>query len=409
MDDLRQDLERYLSDPVARREPDALFHRLVTQAPVLDLGRVWVVSGYNEIVAAAVHPAVVTDPKAVGLELPESPVTAPLRRLLPMRSGTDHTRLRQVVSAPFSARATEQLRPAVAAAIDELLAPHLDSGQLDVIADLARPLPVTLSCAMIGVPVGDRDRVHQWAPVLARAALTPWPSAEATAALATVLDDLRQYVEGLRQDRAAAPADDLVGRLVAAHRAGRLTDDELFEHVILLFINGLDTLTSGLAVAAWRLLTRPELGQLVRERPEFADAAFEECLRLSTPIRIGGRITATEVEFGGVTVPARSVLTLLFAAGNRDPRQFPEPDRFLPDRPQRRHLGYGHGTHRCLGAPLSTAVGGMVLRRLAALPGLATELTAETVPWSRSLAFGGLDALPLTFDPAGQPALAVSR
>jgi cytochrome P450 len=178
--------------------------------------------------------------------------------------------------------------------------------------------------------------------------------------------------------------------------------------VILLFINGLDTLTSGLAVAAWQLLTRPELGQLVRERPEFAEPAFEECLRLSTPIRFGGRITATEVELGGVTIPARSVLTLLFAAGNRDPRQFPEPDRFLPDRPQRRQLGYGHGAHRCLGAPLSTAVGGTVLSRLADLPGLATELTAQTVPWSRSLGFGGLDALPLTFDPVSQLALAGS-
>ena len=409
MDDLRQGLERYLADPVARREPDALFHRLVTQAPVLDLERIWVVSGYDEIVAAAVHPAVLTDPKAVGMEFPESPVTAPLRRLLPMRSGADHTRLRQVVSAPFGARATEQLRPAVAVAVDELLAAHLGSGQLDVVADLARPLPVALSCAMMGVPAGTRDRVHGWATVLARAALTPWPSAEATAALAAVLDELRQYVEGLCRDRAAGPADDLVGRLVAAHRTGRLTDDELFEHVILVFINGLDTLTSGLAVAAWQLLTRPELGQLVRERPELAEPAFEECLRLLTPIRVGGRITVTEVELGGVTIPARSVLTLLFAAGNRDPRQFPEPDRFLPDRPQRRHLGYGHGTHRCLGAPLSTAVGGIVLGRLADLPGLATELTAETVPWSRSLGFGGLDALPVTFDPIGQPVLAGSR
>jgi cytochrome P450 len=422
MDDLRQGLERYLADPVARREPDALFQRLVTQAPVLDLERIWVVSGYAEIVAAAVHPAVLTDPKAVGLEFPESPVTAPLRRLLPMRSGADHTRLRQVVSTPFSARATEQLRPAIAAAVDELLAPLLGAGQLDVVEDLARPLPVALTCAMMGVPAGTRDRVRGWATVLARAALTPWPSAEATAALAAVLDELRQYVEELCRHRAGspvgAPGSDLVGRLVAAHRSGRLTDDELLEHVILLFINGLDTLTSGLAVAAWQLLTRPELGRLVRERPELAEPAFEECLRLLTPIRVGGRITAAEVELGGVTIPARSVLTLLFAAGNRDPRQFPDPHRFRPDRPPRRHLGYGHGPHRCLGAPLSTAVGGIVLGRLADLPGLATELTAQTAPWSRSLGFGGLDALPVTFAPVtfapaggqvAQPALAGSR
>jgi cytochrome P450 len=409
MDDLRQDLERYLSDPVARREPDALFHRLVTQAPVINLERIWVISGYDEIAAATVHPAVLTDPKAVGMEYPESAVTAPLRRLLPMRSGADHTRLRQAVSTAFSARATEQLRPAIVAAIDELLRPRLGSGQLDVVADLARPLPVALTCAMMGVPASDRDLVTGWATVLARAGLTPWLSAEASAALAAVLDDLRQYVEQLRRDRAARPADDLVGRLVAAHQAGRLTDDELFEHVILLFINGLDTLTSGLAVAAWQLLTRPELGQLMRERPELAEPAFEECLRLSTPIRVGGRITAAEVELGGVTIPARSVLTLLFAAGNRDPRQFAEPDRFRPDRPRRRQLGYGHGPHRCLGAPLSTAVGGVVLSRLAGLPGLTTELTAQTVPWSKSLGFGGLDALPLTFDPVGQLALVGSR
>jgi cytochrome P450 len=409
MDDLRQDLERYLADPVARREPDALFHRLVTRAPVLDLGRVWVISGYDEIVAAVLHPAVVTDPTAAGLELPASAVTAPLRRLLPMRSGTDHTRLRQVVSAPFGARATEQLRPVIATTIDELLAPHLNSGQLDVVADLARPLPVALSCAMMGIPAANRDQVQGWATVLARSALTPWPSAQATDALAIVLAELRRYVEELRRDRAAAPTDDLVGRLVAAHRTGRITDDELFEHVILVFINGLDTLTSGLAVAAWQLVTQPELGRLVRERPELAEPAFEECLRLWSPIRVGGRITVTDVELGGVVIPAHSVLTLLFAAGNRDPRQFPDPGRFRPDRPQRRHLGYGHGSHRCLGAPLSTTVGGIVLRRLADLPGLATELTAETAPWSTSLGFGGMDALPLTFDAVGLLALAGSR
>jgi cytochrome P450 len=409
MDDLRRDLDRYLSDPAARREPAALFGRLVTQAPVLDVGRVWVASGYDEIVAAAVHPAVLTDPKAVGMNFPESPVTAPLRRLLPMRSGADHTRLRQAVSASFSARATQELRPAIIAAVDELLAPLLGTGQLDVVADLAFPLPVALTCAMMGVPGSDRERVRAWAVVLARASLTPWPSADATEALAAVLDDVRRYVEELRLDRLVAPTDDLAGRLIAAHQAGRLTDDELFEHVILLFINGLDTLTSGLAVAAWELLTRPELSLLLRERPELAEPAFEECLRLSTPIRVGGRITAAEVELGGVIIPPRSVLTLLFAAGNRDPRQFPEPDRFQPDRPGRRHLGYGHGTHRCLGAPLSTAVGGVVLRRLSCLPGLATELTAETVPWSRSLGFGGLDALPLSFDPVNLSALAESR
>ncbi|MEU3464248.1 cytochrome P450 [Streptomyces sp. NPDC006733] len=399
MEGLRHQLTRFIQDPAARRDPAGLYRRLLTEAPVLDLGRVHVISGYEEIVTVLMHPGTAVDPAAIGLDRPGSSALAQvLARTLPMRDGADHTRLKRLATAAFSARRLAEIRARIETTTEELLAPLLAAGSFDLVADLAVPLPVAVSCAILDVPPQERERVTGWAGLVARSLLDPFAGAERTAALDAEFEGFRAWVEELCAARAARPGNDLISRLVQARDAGRLDDEDLLAFVVMLFANGLETLTSGLAVAAWQLLRNPELAAGIRAAPHTAEAVFDECQRLGSPVRASARGLGGDVRVGDTLLPAGRVVLLLYAAANRDPRRFPDPDRFDPARAERRHLAFGHGPHHCLGAPLSLMAGGTVLALLAAAGAereLSTPLDEDTARWSEQFVFGGLRELPV--------------
>jgi cytochrome P450 len=289
-------------------------------------------------------------------------------------------------------------------AVDELLDEPLRSGRFDVVADLAVPLPVAISCALLDVPRADRGRVLAWSTVFSsnfgRFRLTDGERDE----LATRVDELLEYIAHLCETRRRSPGDDLVSQLIAATDSGEIDHDELTAFVLMLFANGLETLTSGIGIAVWLLLQHPEHLERLRREPQLAEALFEECLRLGSPVRASSRALAADMELGGEQLRRGDVAVLFYAAGNRDPRVFAEPDRLDPDRPNGRQLAFGHGAHFCLGASLSLGAGKVVLQRLAErCDGLATPLTHETAPWNESLVFNGLRSLPVTFDPVPEP------
>jgi cytochrome P450 len=412
MDSLRHELARFIQSPSARHDPPGLYRRLLATAPVLDLGRVHVISGYEEIVTVLMHPGTVVDPSAVGLARSGSSALAEVvARMLPLRDGRDHTRLKRLATAAFSARRLAVIGRQISATTERLLSPLLESGSFDLVTDFAVPLPVAVSCSILDIPEQDRHRVTGWAGLVARSLLDPDPAASEAAALDAEFEEFREYVEELCARRAAHPGDDLISRLTAARAAGQLDDEDLLAFVVMLFANGLETLTSGLAVAVWQLLRTPGLMELLRARPELAQDVFDECQRLGSPVRASARALTVDVPVGGTVLPAGTVTLLLYAAANRDPRRFPAPDRFDPARSERRHLAFGHGPHHCLGAPLSLLVGAGVLRTLAeagAHRRISTPLTEETAPWSEQFVFGGLRSLPLLSPPAATPAAPVT-
>lgn len=397
MDSLRHELARFIQSPAARHDPPGLYRRLLAEAPVLDLGRVRVVSGYDEIVTVLMHPGTRVDPSAVGLARSGSSHLAEVvARMLPLRDGAEHSRLKRLATTAFSARRLAVIAERIEETTGRLLAPLLASGRFDLVAELATPLPVAVSCAILDVPEEDRDRVTGWAGLVARSLLDPFADAAQNAALDAEFAEFRDYVEELCARRAANPGDDLISRLTVARAQGKLDDDDLLAFVVMLFANGLETLTSGLAVAVWHALRTPGLLDLLRAHPERAEAVFDECQRLGSPVRASARAVTADVPLGPATVPAGSVVLLLYAAANRDPRRFPDPDRFDPDRAERRHLAFGHGPHHCLGAPLSLTVGATVLRRLAeagAERRITTPHTDADVRWSEQFVFGGLQEL----------------
>lgn len=261
-----------------------------------------------------------------------------------------HTRLRRLVSATFTARRVQALRPAIAGMVDDLLDGF--DGEADFVERFAFPLPVNVIGALLGVPEPDRAQfqtlIRDWTQVLE--IITPDVLRVADPAAATV----REYLVGLVAERRRDPKDDLLSALIAAEGAGdQLTEDELLTMAALLFAAGFETTTNLLANAVVALLRNPDQLALLRERPDLAPAAVEELLRYDTPVQLISRLAGEPLELGGVAVDAGERVVAYLGAGNRDPERFADPDALRLDRADNAPLSFGGGIHYCLGAPLA--------------------------------------------------------
>ena len=307
-----------------------------------------------------------------------------------------HTRLRKLVSRAFTPRALAELRDAIQRVVDECLDRVAPRGEMDVIADLALPVPATMICEMLGVPAADRDRFTVW-------------TAEATFGLAAailpseVIDKARAagralaaYFEELIEKRRKTLTEDILSGLIRAEEQGdRLSTGELISQSIGLLIAGFET-TIGLIGNGMRALIRhpAELARL-KAVPELIDSAVRECLRFDGPIAATSRILHEDAEFGGKKIPKDSMVWAMLAAANRDPARFANPDAFDIGRADADHLAFGGGAHFCLGYHLAelearAAIGSLVRR----FDGLRLE--SDTVEWGRSL-FRVPATLPISF------------
>ena len=296
-----------------------------------------------------------------------------------------HTRLRKLVSRAFTPRALSTLRDTIQRVVDDCLDRVAAKGSMEVISDLALPVPATMICEMLGVPIEERDRFTVWTAEatygLAAAILPPEMIAQARAAGKS----LGAYFEALIEKRRSSLTDDILSGLIRAEEEGdRLSTPELISQSIGLLIAGFETTIGLIGNGVRALLRHPaELAKL-RARPELIDSAIEECLRYEGPIVLTARILHEDAEFGGKTIAKDSMVWAMLAAANRDPERFADPDRFDIERPDNDHLAFGGGPHFCLGYHLAqlearAAIGSLV-RRFDHL-----SLESETVEWGRSL------------------------
>jgi len=281
----------------------------------------------------------------------------------------DHTRLRRLVNLAFTPRALEALRPRVQELVDELLDAMEGREEIDAIADLAYPLPVSVICEMLGVPREDEPQFKVWSRVLASSldpdiAVAPDVLLKRQQAIA----DSRQYFRELIKKRGdARPPDILSGLLAAEEEGDKLSEGELLSTCTMILIAGHETTVNLIGNGILQLLRHPDQLALFRERPELAKEVVEEVLRFDPPVQFDGRICVEATEIAGVRIePGEFVMTLLGAA-NRDPSQFSDPDTFDITRGERdqaadRHLSFGFGIHYCLGAPLARLEGEIALR-----------------------------------------------
>jgi cytochrome P450 len=319
-----------------------------------------------------------------------------------------HTRLRKLVSKAFTPRAIEAWRPRIGVVTDELLDRVENRGEMDLIADLALPVPATLICEMLGVPVDDRDTFTEWTAdathglALRRGNAPP----ELIARVEKARNGLAGYFNQLISERRGQRSDDLLGALIAAEEEGdRLGPEELLIQSIGLLIAGFETTIGLIGNGLTSLIRNPEELARLREQPELIESAVEECLRYSGPITWTVRILHQPAEFGGFSFETNEEVAVGLAAANRDPEHFVDPERFDVGRytagsATPAHLSFGGGAHICLGAHLARLESQIAIGRLVARF-TEFELVEPKTTWGRSL-FRVPARVPVRFRPIGK-------
>jgi cytochrome P450 len=308
----------------------------------------------------------------------------------------DHTRLRRLVSKAFTPKMVHELRPRIQALVDEALDTMAARGESDVISDLAFPLPFTVISEMLGMPDGNRDEVRGWSHTLTKT-LDPILSPEEVQAALTAADNMQAHVQDVLAWKRDHPADDLLTGLLAAEDEGdRLSEIELLDQVLLLYVAGHETTVNLIGNATLALLGHPDQLAKLRSDPELDGGAVEELLRYDSPVQFSRRITTADLDVAGTTIPAGTfTLTCLGSANHDDARWGPTADELDITRPDAgQHMSFGNGIHHCLGSSLArteaqVAIGTLVRR----FPDL--ELAGKPERNGR-VVLRGLESLPVT-------------
>jgi cytochrome P450 len=399
-------------EPAYTEDPYPFFARLREQAPVCKVVTeglsVWLVTRYDDIRDVLSDPRLSNDPNladAVTRAMPWVGASMSTARHMLRVDPPDHTRLRRLVAKAFTPRRLEVLRPRIQQIADELVATIQPLGRADLLAEFALPLPLTVISELLGVSTTEEQEFVQWVNIFF--GMDEGDAARSAQARAWLNDYLARLIERKELEQAERIADaeqgSLLDGLIAVRNEGeQLHHDELLAMSFLLLIAGYETTANLISNGLLSLLRNPDQYAALRADPALTRPAIEELLRYESPVKLTPfvRITTTEVTIGGVVIPAHQPVLVSFAAANRDPAQFPDPDRLDIFRAERGHLALGHGIHFCLGAPLARLEAEIAFTTLlAGCPDLALAVAPEELQWRRSRILRGLKRLPVTFTP----------
>ena len=308
----------------------------------------------------------------------------------------DHTRLRKLVSSVFTPRRVADLAPMIERIVDEHLDAVADRGEMDLIADLAFPLPFAVISEMLGMPDGDSAQLREWSHTLVKILdFTIGPEELVAAVVAG--ENLREHIANVIEWKRSNLGDDLLSALILAEDNGDvLSDIELVDQVNVLFIAGHETTVNLIGNGTWALLQNRHQLELLRDDPSVETTAIDELLRYDSPVQISRRITLEPIQIGGHDVAAGTFVLTSLGSANRDPAVFgPTADQLdLRRADAARHLAFGSGTHHCLGASLARMEGTLAITRLIRR---FPELQAIGTPaWNGRLVLRGMDSLQLS-------------
>jgi cytochrome P450 len=361
-----------LFGPAMLEDPYPIYHQLRSFDPVLWNERIpgWIVTRYADV-NAALRDGRLSSERAGRLQARLGEAFQPLvdsqSNAMLSTDAPRHTRLRGLVSKAFTPRAVEAMRPAVQRIVDEYLDAVAPKGGMDVMADLASPLPVTVIAEMLGIPPTDRERFKQWSDEITLILGNLIVNIEDEAyrrSLQSYLELRDYYAEIIKQLR-DHPNDSLLSAMIAAEEQGdRLNEAELYANAILLLNAGHETTTNLIGNGLLALLRHPDQLQKLKDDPSRIANAVEELLRFDSPVQFTSRIAKEDLEFGGKAIQQGQSMILILGAANRDPEQFPNPDMLDVTRPEIHHVAFGAGPHYCLGAPLARLEGEIVFSTL---------------------------------------------
>ncbi|MFC3451661.1 cytochrome P450 [Amycolatopsis speibonae] len=386
-------------DPAVRTDPYPIYRRLREADPVHQSHfGYWVLSRYADVDAVLRAPGVSSEfyrsqvwaERRGGLD---SPLVRSVRNWMLMLDGQAHRRIRGVLGKVFTRGAVERLRPRVTAEADHLL-DAMGDGETDLIESLALPLPVTVTCELLGLPTDNRVQCRQWTEQISRV-IDPSITAGDVAEMNRAETEFREYVAGELDRRRAAPTDDILSLLVHSEVDGvRLTDHEIIANVLFLFVAGHETTVNLVGNGVLALLRHPDQLQLLRENPELMPGAVEEIARYDAPVQIVSRLLDEEVMLDDAVLPAGAKVMLLFGAANRDPARYSDPETLDVTRTGIKTLAFSGGPHYCLGAALGKMETAVVLTKLLRRYS-KMELSGEELGWRSNVSFRGLERLPL--------------
>lgn len=327
------------------------------------------VLGYDHVKQVARDWTTFTSATPFRVPIPEESALRPVQQYPIETDPPEHGRYRQLIEHRFSRSAAEAHRPAVSTFVDRLLAKALRAGTLEVVDRFAIPIVAHAIALTMGLP-GDAPRLASWGLHVFVDPITGERRANA---------QLDQYLAERVDAALVEPGDDIFGDLARADFDGRrLTRDELLGYGYLVLAGGRDTVIASIAGALWHLATHPDAAGALRDDPAGIPTAVEEYLRYITPLAHIGRTVAVDDEIDGHRFEAGELVSLCFAAANRDPRVFDAPEQCIIDRRPNRHVAFGHGPHTCIGAPLARMELAVVIERFLTAATECAVITPDT-------------------------------
>jgi hypothetical protein len=399
-----RDLSLYhLLDPEVLANPYPLFHRLQTQAPVHwdPFLHAYVVTRYSDVVTVLRRFSAERTPTPVQLESMGLSVLCPIAQVMIRQmlflDAPAHTRLRTLASAAFTPGRVERLRSHIQEITDRLIGAVLPAGGMDVMRDLANPLPATVTAEMLGVPVRDRDQLKEWSADFAEMLGNFQHNPGRARRVLRSLEEMTAYFRARISEQRVQPRDGLVHAFMSAEQNGdRFTEEEVIANTIITMVGGQETTTNLIGNGVLTLLRNPAELDRLRSDQSLIPSAVEEMLRYESPSQHTARLVPEDCTLGGQTLRKRQAVIAVMAAANRDPARFPDPDRFDVARQDNHHLAFGWAAHFCFGAALARIEGQVAIETiLRKIPHLANE--AGKLEWRENLGLRGLKALPVSF------------
>ena len=400
----------HLLDPEVLANPYPLYRRLRSEAPVHwdPYLHAWVVTRYEDVITVLHHFSANRTPTpeqfaAMGLsEL--GPIAQMMTRQMLFMDAPAHTRLRGLATMAFTPTRVEVLRSHIRSILDDLMAPLLRAGRMEVIGDLAAPLPAIVTAEMLGVPTSDCDRLKAWSADFAEVLGNFQHNPDRASRTLKCVEEMTVYFREAIRRLKAEPRAGLINSFMTAELDGdRLTEDEIIANCIVTMVGGQETTTNLIGNGVLSLLRHPHQLQRLRKDLSLIPSAVEELLRYESPSQHTARICPEDTELGGKIIRKGQAVMAVMGAGNRDPERFPDPDRLDLGRTDNRHLAFGWASHFCFGAALARIEGQLVFEALASR---TANLVLEPRPivWRENLGLRGLTALPVTFEMA-EPAM----
>lgn len=352
-------------DPEFVKDPESVFGPIRATHPLLhsDLyGGFWVITGYDDVTAAALdHESFTSAVPGMTIIPPSQPRDVPL---LPLElDPPEHTRYRALVNPLFAKTRIDAMRPDLEALATRLLEPIVRNGGGDVMADFAHPMSLGSLARFMNLPEEDEELWFDWVERMFSSALRD------KADQAEAVRDAEAYIDARIAERKREPRDDFLGMLLVAEVDGhRLSDVEVRQFGITMLLAGYETTSGAMGMSLLHLAHHPELRtQLFGDTEGLVHSAVNELLRFVSPVQVFARNAAHDVELHGETIPEGDVVLLAYGAANHDPRAFQDPERCVLDRHPNRHVAFGHGRHLCLGANLARLELTIMIERFADL------------------------------------------